>query len=293
MTKIMHLMVASSLIATTYANVPTPCSQKTPAPAKECSAKIPTHKFDFGLDLFNNRIRTRDFHRLRGTSIGFSGDYTYTQDNAFFHSLEGALIYGKTGVHYDNGDEARQIHGNRTDLRYLFGKSFGCAKKTTSPYLGLGYRQTNTYNVNEPTKRNKVVGDTFAEMWYVPVGVKIYRDLCDRYGISGRVEASYIFSAHKEFKAPYDAPGIAGPVAQDVDYKGQRGFGVRADLALHRKELPFKGVHSISFGPFVNYWSLGKSNTRTLQNSAGASLATNRLNKDSTTEVGIKARVHF
>ncbi|HEY6240887.1 MAG TPA: hypothetical protein VIW78_08615 [Burkholderiales bacterium] len=215
-----------------------------------------------------------NFAKLIGPRVGAVGAYTFVPGRMFIKAdvrgSVGSLEYQGTGTQDSVPDyifETRVVAG--TDFRAGGSVAF-------SPYAGLGYR----YLYDDLRGYTQVGNKTFAgyrrysSYLYAPVGLTARFRIHDRWVLAPMVEYDY-FIRGKQITKLSDA----GSGFPDITNTQTSGYGYR--LAVMAEKDRF------AFGPWMNYWKIGDSDTVTVNSTTGLEPA------NWTREVGLEFRYRF
>ena len=193
---------------------------------------------------------------------GVMADYTFTYNTYFakidVHAQWGKAKYSATvskGASENVKGTLRNARTNMVDTRLVFGKSFHvCEDVRLSPFIGVGYKTFNRANLagryldSDPSISGIMhySGTDFrTHHIYLPIGATVLKALDDTWHLSATGEVDILLNGNVSQKT-------------DTSYSGRipqrRGFGLKTEMAVIRQ----MGHMSLSFGPYLNYWTVQK-----------------------------------
>lgn len=201
------------------------------------------------------------------TKVGLEYTSSMSFSNDWFFKLNGRLAYSSSS-------DTTDLNG---DARVLIGKDYQIGQYTLSPYSGLGYYYVSTkddYGVAELTRKTGV--------GYLPVGLINRIEIDADSLIETTLEYDLIFTGTQKNKFSVTDIG-----SESDNYDRNTGYGLRLS-SMYR-------LNDVAFGPFINYWNIGKGKLTTNNYSNGSAyLNTSYEEKDTKNlEFGIKASMRF
>ncbi len=234
---------------------------------------LKTHSFSVGLEgghahywnWFDNQQPYEDIGGLMG---GFMGDYTFTLNNYFakvdVHAQWGKNKYSATiqkGGFKNVKGTLNNARTNMVETRLIGGRSFDLYEDLRiAPYVGVGYRTFNRANLmsryldSDPS----IPGQSFYEgddmrthHIYLPIGATITKALDDTWQFTATGEFNLLIDGNGLIR---EDDGVSTPnSSQKVPQN--HGFGLKAEMAIVRQ----MNKMSLSVGPYVTYWSIGRT----------------------------------
>ena len=209
---------------------------------------------------------------LDGAKIGVDYTTTMALQNDWFFKLNGRLAYGEVDASSKFNGASLNLDNNSDlyyEIRPLVGKDFSITNGTLAPYLGFGYRYLrNELSGNDETGSFEF--DRTSQYYYLPVGL-IYRAALDSQSLlETTLEYDYLIQGEQ------DSDISVGSLSVSSENTQNNGYGIKFS-SLYR-------INDIAFGPYIDYWSIDKSDL----SDVGYYEPSNE-----TFEVGIKASMRF
>jgi hypothetical protein len=248
--------------------------------------------FDYG---YRERLDGDTVARDDGTFGGIGVGYVETLRGGWFlrarfNAAWGSVDYRGDGAILDEdpGGESRIDDVSQTigQLELHVGRDFTMAGGTTvTPFIGLGSRVLEDKSGGEVSDDGLLGYDREISYAYVPIG------LASRHSLGGgkvlTLSAQYNWVVGGEAKSNFSELDEEVP---DVKLDLNDGHGFEASAML---DLPV-GSHAVRFGPFLRYWSLGRSDKLVLTDPdfPGEELQVFEP-KNRTTELGVRLAFAF
>ncbi len=257
------LLLALSLVILTAENAP---------------AQIyPVHHWELGIEAYHFTYKEPDVMKDSGPMVGLAGSYEYHRK--LMLKLEGRASWGQVNYSSETSGSTDNISDWTLEFRALAGYDVSLSPSLiVTPYLGIGYRYLYDDFGGHTTTTNAAGYDRESNYYYSPVGAVLLADLGN--GWAGGITGEYdIFWWGRQKSHLSDVPGY-----YDIVNQQNRGYGARGSLLLRKKA----DGYSVTFEPFIRYWSIEDSETTT-----DPSRTTWVEPKNNTTEIGARLGVRF
>ena len=216
-----------------------------------------THEFMVGIESYKYHYgemepNQSNFMQYNGVMFGIGGSYELTYKDRIFLRPEARAAYGFTQyTSYRNPKFPKASVPNLTfEPRLLIGGNMSLFKNfKLSPYVGLGYRYKSDDGSDAVCDKGRKLYKRLSQYWYIPVGSRLTYDFTERWFIKAMAEYNWFISG-RQFSyftdGTYPSPSVN---------KQKSGWGAKGELLVGHR---FDKV-SIAFGPYMNYWKIGKS----------------------------------
>lgn len=184
--------------------------------------------------------------RDKGILYGLAGAYAHSRDNRLFR-IEGEFAFGTvdyegTLLDYEGSPVAGvsyTMEGNQDyllNLRLLRGRQWETESWDNRFHIGLGYRGLNDDSTQDPAGYHRQ-----SNYFYLPVGLKMYHDLADRWqiGLGGEFDLLLLGVQLTQIRDDGTLTNLQWP-----------GLGARASVELRRRTPSV----DLAIAPFVQYW---------------------------------------
>jgi hypothetical protein len=184
--------------------------------------------------------------KIDGLLYGVAASYTCYRPRGLFR-VDGEFAFGLVDYEGSLLDGTPYTMEGSYDfllnLRLLWGRSWPVAGWDNLFYAGLGYRGLNDCSIQDPAGY-----DRQSNYFYVPLGLKTYRDLIGHWqiGIGGEFD---LLLLGIQISGVEDNGAVVNLQAS--------GFGARTSVELRRQ---VKST-DLAIAPFVQYWWVEESNT--------------------------------
>jgi hypothetical protein len=175
----------------------------------------------------------------RGVLYGGTGAYTYYRNNRFFR-VEGEFALGTVDYEGSLADgtpyKMEGSHDYLLNLRLLWGGQWQQKGWDNRFHAGLAYRGLNDDSTQDPAGY-----DRQSAYLYLPVGLRTYHDLADRWqiGLGGEFDLLLLGLQFSQIRNDGVLTNVQWP-----------GFGARASVELRHRAPP----GDLAIAPFVQYW---------------------------------------
>jgi hypothetical protein len=245
------------------------------------------HGFEIGVQEGYYRYREPgvDVTEL-GYLTGFTGSATAVSSGGYSASAEMRYAFGD--LNYRGSGSASDKFNDMWDVRGLVGKDFNFPDFTLEPYTGFGWR--NLYDDNRGLTSTGAFGYRRENnLYYLPIGINPRFRGPGNSRFAGKVEYDAVLLGQQN---SWLSDGHAG----DPDIKNMQksgGSGIRAEMMY---ETTYWSV-----GPYFNYWDIGASNVKFMQDSNPSTCFPHgtpcspgfQEPRNHTTEIGLQFRMHF
>lgn len=224
-----------------------------------------------------------------GLMYGINGSYTYrgplfeTKLEKTVLMLEGHMSYGE--IEYDGHltdgtpKKINDVEDFMLEIRGLAGYDFPLFTATTlTPYVGLGYRF-----LKDDLSKDFAGYRREANYIYSPLGLETNTKLNARWSWGVRFEYDLFWSGEQNSYLS-DVDVSLADVSNDQD----NGWGMKAALKIKNE----REAMNILFEPYVNYWSIDRSNTSPLV-LFGAIVGSTVEPENTSLEYGLKLGVEY
>lgn len=213
-------------------------------------AQLPTRPADeMGVSVMNYRYGEPGVMDLAATKFGLH--YTVTRtvagkwpnvNDVLFVRGEFSLLTGAARYSNSSGTTAKGLPDWYGEVRALIGADASTGQHTLSPYIGLGYR-TLSSDLRALTNGYR----RYSRYLYVPLGVTHKMRIGSGKQLHTTVEYDHLISGRQDAMLRDYRPGNTDA----TDLKQSKGHGFRISVMVDDGTW--------SFGPSLNFWSLGPS----------------------------------
>ena len=251
----------------------------------EFMAVLESFKYHYG----EKTPKQSNFMQDNGVMFGVGGSYELTYKDRVFLRPEARVAYGFTSyTNYRNSKYPKASIPNLIfEPRLLVGGNISLSKTfKLSPYIGLGYRYKSDDGSDLVSEQNRKLYKRLSQYWYIPVGSRLTYDFTNRWFVKAMAEYNWFISGRQfsYIKERYPSPLV---------YKQQNGWGAKGELLVGHR---FDRV-SIAFGPYMNYWKVGKTPivTYSEQDNEGRIYTGGKAREPDniTKEMGVKLNFYF
>lgn len=207
------------------------------------------HEFTLGLSANTYRYDEPSYMKLSGYMAGIILNYQYTTVQNFVFGIDTDINGGNAHYSSNGTGKMKKVPQTKIEARIKGGMNF-CVNRELilTPYTGFGVRVKK----DRMGGRNSTTGhygyDRSSTYLYVPMGLKA----CNRINADWFLEA---FGEYDLFIQGKQRSHISH-IGETLDHTQKKGFGLKFGLEGVRI---LQNKQSISFGPFVNYWNIEKS----------------------------------
>ena len=215
---------------------------------------VQMHTLGIGAECSHIKYEEPGFMEQKGFMYGINGFYAY--HNKFM--LKTDIRYSQGEVDYESNETGNQnnINDYMFEVRGLAGYDFKLScKEFITPYIGFGCRYLNDDSSGERTSTGHWGYERKSFYCYIPIGFEAVSRLDGRWSVTVKLEYDYFFDGKQESKMSDVYNGY-----NDVTNNQDDGYGMRGSIKI----LYDYSYVKISFEPYVNYWSIDKSNLETL-----------------------------
>lgn len=203
--------------------------------------------FEAGIQLSNSHYHeaSSPSTKIDGAAYGVALAYTGAMGANWFSRFEGRFEGGNP--EYETDEVKRDVPNYVAQARATIGRDWTRGAFGVSPYVGIGYRYTQTdlrRNVSGSLKRYERKG----QFLFAPIGVQPRVTLAPEARLSLTAEFSPLLQGWQN-SILSDISG-AWP---DIETRQESGYGIHGALSYETKRW--------AMGPFVDYWNIGRSKT--------------------------------
>ena len=184
---------------------------------------------------------------------------------------------------------AQGISHMLSESKILVGAKFNiCENLRTEILTGFGYRfkadhGKETPKVEIPKRRSHYM--------YMPFVMNTTYGFSDRFSISTELEFDYLLAGenytHPTTRLNALNQALEGKDLKPSKNKQEKGYGLKATLMFNKLE---EGEEKYSFGPYIDYWHVNRSQTAIFMPVLGIKGVEP---KNHTVEYGLKLSIHF
>jgi len=217
---------------------------------------VQTSPHDFTIGLLGNYYQYREtshnkfLMHFKGYMVGGLAGYSYTTQEGFLFGAE--IDFSGGAVNYDSNrtGSMSNVKQNKFEGRLKSGKNFHMANGLTlTPYTGFGVRVKSDYMGGRRTSTGHIGYDRRSTYLYIPVGTKLKKQLSSDWAVEAFGEFDIFLHGIQH------SDGVGNHPA--TTHTQKRGYGVRGNIEAVKT---FSKKHSLSFGPFINFWHVKDSN---------------------------------
>ncbi len=191
--------------------------------------------------------------------------------------------YGLVKYKSDDGT-ATNINDYLLEPRVWFGHDLQLASESKiTPYWGIGYR----FLYDTFSKAGEGGYDRRSQYFYSPLGFEFLTKASDDWNIGLNAEYDIFIRGWQTSYLSQANTGVPRTEYPDLTNQQKKGFGFRASIDLIKKS----DAMNFLLSPYVRYWHIKQSDTRTVQNESFIVEGYEPENKS--TEIGLQAGIEF
>lgn len=257
-----------------------------PMAVQACPTAVSPHELTIGL--IGNYYQYHEKHNglpimnLKGYLIGGAIAYNYTTQGGYVFGADMDFAGGYADYESNSSGTMDDERQQKFEGRVKVGKNFYPSKGLVlTPYTGFGVRVKSDYSGDKISSAGHIGYDRRSTYLYIPIGLKLKK----HYNTDWAFEIFGEFDIFLQGKN-YSDSTIVGP---SMTHTQKEGYGLKAGFETIRI-LP--NTHSISFGPYVNFWHIKDSDIVVTKKYNGTfSVSMEPDNK--TLEAGLAVRYRF
>jgi hypothetical protein len=231
------------------------------------------HSFSLGVEGAFYKYREPKFMETHGGMYGANAEYIYNFTDNFHCGLEARLLYGNVDYSSNGTGRDKNIKQWLFEPRGLLGYTFRGIALNPTLFSGLGYRYKSDHSGGNVSSTGHHGYDRTSQYLYVPIGMRFSSNFSEKWDWQTTAEFDIFLGGRQES----DLQTFLG---HKVTHDQTKGMGLKFDYLIGYKAA---GTSKLSFGPYVNYWSIKKS--KVVHDSLEP--------KNNTVEAGLKAKWKF
>lgn len=231
---------------------------QTPTPTQAATQTRPG--FEVGAQLFDYNYRERfegdTVARDDGKFIGVTGSYVETIGRGWF--LRATAATGAGSVDYSSDDgRIKDVSQYIAQVEFHVGRDFRVGGRTTiTPFAGIGGRALDDNSGGKQTELGFEGFDREIGYTYIPVGLAATVPVGSKMALVLSSQLNWVVAGTAESKFSELDPEIPD-LSLDLD----GGYGIEVSAML---SAPI-GRNAVRFGPFLRYWNIEQSKSKTFR----------------------------